>query len=417
MQTRRVVALLVVVATLAGCTSPDDGSGELHLQLVQGPDTVTPGTVIPQAIVVKVVDGDGGGVAGVPVTWSIGSGGGTLSASADTSGVDGLAGALWTPGLAASSQEVLASIYDQPALRITAPTAAFHADRMDAGWGGVCGIQGTATWCWVRGRNDNQTYRILSQVQAKTLALSDNYACVVDVAGATYCHTYGRFSQRTEPDEYRTITGLPPISEIASGDNYFCGIDAADRTPWCWTGGFFGANHVSATLALTSITAGNNYGCGLTDDGAAWCWTSFDAPVAVPGGHTFRQISVGIETACAIERPAVLYCWDRDQAPLRMPGVSPAAVTMGYDLNLMNLQSGVRAFFDNAEAATISFVSGTDFPMPAVQMSGDDNSCVIALDGVVYCLGMDFDGSDGYGTNWAAIPAPSQPAVPAGIQQ
>ena len=61
----------------------------------------------------KVVNGDGTAAPGVPVAWSIMSGGGFLSVSADTSGIDGLAAAQWTPGLVAGPQEIGAYIYDE----------------------------------------------------------------------------------------------------------------------------------------------------------------------------------------------------------------------------------------------------------------------------------------------------------------
>ena len=322
--------LLIGLLTAAACSSPDDSSGDMHLVLVEAPETALPGSPVAHTLLVKVVNGDGISVPGIPVLWSIRSGGGRLSASADTSGVDGLAAARWTPGPVASPQQIGVSIYDQPAMTITVAPDAFRADRVDAGYRGVCGLQGTATWCWVYRRNNDQTFRILSQVQAKALALSDSYACVVDTAGLTYCYRYESYGGSLDPDAYQTVTGLPPIDTIASGDNYFCGLAVADNTPWCWTGApFFGAVQVSPTLRLTSIAAGNYVGCGLDEDGAAWCWDSFDPPAAVPGGHAFRQIAVGAYTACAIEAPARLYCWDRGQAPVSLPGASPAAIAMG----------------------------------------------------------------------------------------
>ncbi len=404
----RIVLAFAAALASGACSSPDDASGDFHLELVQAPTVVTPGTVTPQSVLVRVVNEDGTSIPGVPVTWSIRSGGGRLTPSADTSGVDGLAAAQWTPGLLAGSQAIGASIYDQPALKITIAADAFHADRIDAGAGGVCGLQGTATWCWVDGRNSNQTFRILSQVQAKTLALSDGNACVVDLGGVTYCYRYDRYNGSSDPDAYQSVTGLPAINAISSGDTYFCGLAVADGTPWCWGSTFFDANQLSTTLRLTSIAAGNNVGCGLAEDGAAWCWDSFEAPTLVPGGHTFRQISVGQFTACAIEAPARLFCWDpTGQAPVPMAGASPATIAMGFYTNLMNVQSGVMSFTADPSAAQITFNNLATFPFPAAQISGDDTPCLVALDGAVYCLGIhDNTHSIAYPYTWEAIPAP-----------
>lgn len=400
MRLRLHTALAIALGATA-CSSPDDTPGEVHLVLVQAPTVATPGSTTSLGVLVQVVNGDGTGVPGVPVVWSVRSGGGRIVASADTSGVDGLAAAQWTPGLATGSQAIGASIYDQQALTITVNTDAFHADRIDAGAGGVCGLQGTATWCWVRGRNNDQTFRILSQVQAKTLALSDGYSCVVDLVGETYCYRYDQYSGSTDPNASQSVTGLPPISAISSGDSYFCGIAIADDTPWCWSSNLV-ASQVSTTLRLSSIAAGNLVGCGLAVDSAAWCWVSFDPPSAVPGGHAFRQISVGINTACAIESPARLYCWNPGQAPVAMAGASPAAIAMGYSTNLMNVQSSVLSFAVDPDAAQLTFNASATFPFPATQISGDDDPCLIAIGGAVYCLDMNYYTSN----TWEAIPAP-----------
>lgn len=404
MRLRLHTALAVALGALA-CSTPDDSSGDLHLVLVQAPESATPGADSALAVLVKVVNGDGTAVTGVPVNWSIASGGGTIRATADTSGVDGLAAAQWTAGLAAGSQQVAASIYGDEALKITISTPALHADKVDAGYGAMCALQGTVTWCWVKGRNSNQTVRVLSQVQAKELALGDDYLCVVDTGGVTYCRRTGRFSQAAPPDDYESVAGLPPLSAISSGDNYFCGIAVADLTPWCWRGNLV-ANQVSPTLRLTSITASTTgFGCGLAEDGAAWCWNG-DAPSPVPGGHVFRQISAGAINVCALEAPTRLYCWGVGQAPVPMTGASPVGISMGFSRNLMSVQSGVMSFRVDPATAELTIYNAATFPYPALQISGDDNSCLIAYDGSVYCLGMNESFEQLYFADWAGIPAP-----------
>src|SRR4051812_31823964 len=60
---------------------------------------------------------------------------------------------------------------------------------------------------------------------------------------------------------------------------------------------------VSAPLAFSQISAGTNQTCGVTVGGRAYCWGGNNSgdgtsvlhvtPVAVAGGHLFRNVSSG----------------------------------------------------------------------------------------------------------------------------
>ena len=67
-------------------------------------DTV--GRVLPLPLVAKVGDAAGNPMANIRVDFQITSGSGTLSARADTSGVDGLVPVIWTLGTAIGTQAV-----------------------------------------------------------------------------------------------------------------------------------------------------------------------------------------------------------------------------------------------------------------------------------------------------------------------
>ena len=180
------IAMALLFATCLGgtaCTSPDESSGDLHLELVQAPATMTPGSSAAQAILVKVVNGDGATVPGVPVGWSVISGGGRLTFSADTSGVDGLATAQWKPGLVAGLQAIGAYIYDQPALTITVKAEALRADKITTAYRSGCGLRGTAVYCWEYPSSTATVKRLVPERQVRDLALSLSYLCVLDQAG------------------------------------------------------------------------------------------------------------------------------------------------------------------------------------------------------------------------------------------
>ena len=86
----------------------------------------------------------------------------------------------------------------------------------------------------------------------------------------------------------------------------------------------------AATIAamprpLVSLVAAvtGSYSCGLTAEGAAWCWglnnfgqlgngskaDSSNRPVAVSGGLKFVSIGAGRFHGCAVTRDDAVWCW------------------------------------------------------------------------------------------------------------
>ncbi len=79
----------------------------------------------------------------------------------------------------------------------------------------------------------------------------------------------------------------------------------------------------SVAVALVSLTAGGEHTCGLTASGAAYCWGSNSNgqlgngtiggtnPVAalVSGGLTFVSVSAGGSYTCGVTPNGAIYCW------------------------------------------------------------------------------------------------------------
>ncbi len=411
----RPLLAVAVVAALgsAACSSPDDASGEVHLELAQAPATATPGSPSSELIIVRVVNGDGTSVPGVPVAWSIVTGGGRLRASSDTSGVDGLATAQWTPGLTAGEQRIGATLYDQPALVISVGTEVFHADKLAATFARGCGLRGTEVWCWQHDAPDQSTRRVLPQIQARDIATTYSVACILDGAGAAFCN---RAFQPGDPRDYTTVPGLPPLKSIAGGGHSFCGASAADDSIWCWGDQAMSPYQLSPSVALSGLSVGLWYACGLDAGRAAWCWgLPLGSPTLVPGGHAFQSVSAQDDqaAACGIEGSAVL-CWLGTTPPVRVAGLSAGQVALGWPFALFNTAptasaGDVRVDFGPTGPTTVAVDVYDDraFPLPVRQVYP---TCVLTFDNAAYCLAVANVNEDVFPVRsyWRAIAAPPQ---------
>lgn len=126
--------------------------------------------------------------------------------------------------------------------------------------------------------------------------------------------------------------------EITAGTTHACDI-ASGGLVWCWGlsgregrlgDGSAGDNVfsnapvlVSKNLRFTRLSTFARHTCGITVDGLAYCWGTNSwgslgtgtniaesyTPVAVAGGHRFKQISVGADHSCGTTTAGRAYCW------------------------------------------------------------------------------------------------------------
>ena len=153
------------------------------------------------------------------------------------------------------------------------------------------------------------------------------------------------------------------FQQMSGGRGHSCAL-TSNNAAWCWgdnatgalgtgdaTGpeGGFGYNGpipcssrptpVMGGRQFRSISAGDGYTCAITTDFRAYCWglNSFSelgigssvyqsaTPLAVAGGHQFRQIDAGVYHTCGVSYPDNrLYCWGTtptgSSATARSPG-------------------------------------------------------------------------------------------------
>jgi len=136
---------LVLVLAVAGCadgtSTPSRPRPAAIVALTSPPGSVIVGDVVGP-ITVRVDASDGSPVAGVPVTFAISRGGGSLSRSTDTTGAGGVASVTYTVGTLRATNEVDAIVGDLAPVRFVfvaseGPSATLvlnlHETRMPAG--------------------------------------------------------------------------------------------------------------------------------------------------------------------------------------------------------------------------------------------------------------------------------------------
>jgi alpha-tubulin suppressor-like RCC1 family protein len=126
-----------------------------------------------------------------------------------------------------------------------------------------------------------------------------------------------------------------PVSGLATGSSHTCALDGAGGV-LCWgnnSSGQLGSTgppsghgwptRAAVPVTLVSLAAGGAHTCGLTGAGAAYCWGSNSngqlgngtiggmniAAAPVSGGITFVSLSAGGAHTCGVTPNGAIYCW------------------------------------------------------------------------------------------------------------
>jgi alpha-tubulin suppressor-like RCC1 family protein len=198
-----------------------------------------------------------------------------------------------------------------------------------------------------------------------SLTTGDRHSCGIAPSGAAICwgtNTLGELGDGTvrntrvlvETDtaflfdpQTTTVDTDIPFRLIAAGSRHTCALDTGGRAH-CWGNNRDGelgtgpANEcfwsdlqgpydcrtrpapVLGGLVFESLSAGAGFTCGVSPQGAAYCWgrnsggqlgngsrAAAPAPAPVAGGLRFTQISAGTDHACGLTDAGLLYCWGR----------------------------------------------------------------------------------------------------------
>jgi len=195
------------------------------------------------------------------------------------------------------------------------------------------------------------------------------------------------------------VSGGLTYGSVVTGEVHSCGIGTDDRTYcWGWNFyGQLGVDSipvaslpqpVSGGVTFASITTAWDHSCGLTTAGEAYCWgrdrenqlgaapgefNDFQiTPVPVLGGLTFKSLTGGGLHTCGLTLDGAAYCWGRG--------------------SLGQLGNGV----DSNSPIPVPVVGGLRFESIS---AGFEHTCGLATDGLVYCWGSNFNGQLGTQTS------------------
>lgn len=246
------------------------------------------------------------------------------------------------------------------------------------------------------------------------------HSCGVTAYGKGYCwgnNSAGQLGTGTTVSSTTpvAIAGGLAFTSLSAGFLSTCGVTTAGAA-YCWGGlalGIDSATHASGCitqacptplpvaggLRFSSVSVGDYHACGVTTDGAAYCWgegqegelgagfTSYssnlspvDTPVAVTGGRTFATVSAGHKHTCGLTLEGSAFCWgDNTLGQLGASGWTACPI----------LQFGYCSFSPVAVSGGLTFTGVS---------AGDGFTCGVARTGAAFCWGDNSGGQLGTGS-------------------
>jgi alpha-tubulin suppressor-like RCC1 family protein len=170
------------------------------------------------------------------------------------------------------------------------------------------------------------------------------HTCGVTTDNRAYCWGYnvygglgdGTTTQRLAPV---AVAGALRFRQVSAGIYHTCGV-TTDYRAYCW--GFYGLGSITQVALgdgstdgsrtpvpvagghrFREVDVGEEHTCGVGyPDNRAYCWGFNDegelgdstttkrlTPVAVSGGHQFRQVSAGVDHTCGVTTADEAFCW------------------------------------------------------------------------------------------------------------
>lgn len=181
-----------------------------------------------------------------------------------------------------------------------------------------------------------------------------DFSCGFIALGRGYCWGLGQFGQLGVPGDslcfeenvHQPGTELPcaispirfgpelALSKVSAGGKFACGV-TTDGNIYCWGDNSLGqlgngnrgspgpvAATVFTSTRFTNVSAGSNHACGIAVSGAGYCWgldafgqlgdarfVTSTTPIPIVGVSAFSQISAGSLHTCGLDPSGKAFCW------------------------------------------------------------------------------------------------------------
>jgi len=346
-----------------------------------------------------VRDANGKVLAGRRVDWT------TDNAAVATVDANGLA-----TGVSAGSADVTATsegVSDTAAITVT--LLSFRSVTT-GWWSHSCGLTPSgAVFCWGAndvgqlgvGSTDSSTglVAVTGGLTFSAVSAGGFHTCGITTSGAAYCWggnedgQLGNGSTVVSSSVPVAVSGGHTFSAVSAGRAHTCGL-TTNGAAYCWGNNGAGQLGDGSTppsrvpvavggLTFSSVSAGDGHTCGLTTAGAAYCWgsgllgdgstSSGSVPVAVSGGLTFSSVSAGFGHTCGVTTTGEAHCWGANNFGQLGDGSINGGPPIG-----------------KSRSAPVSVVGGLTF---AAVSAGHEFTCGIATGGTAYCWGQDWTGT------------------------
>jgi len=386
----------------------------------------TPGTALPEAVGVRVVDDLGNPVPNAEVRFQVLQGGGQIAPGSTPTDEAGRAFARWTLGATPGTQMAAAVVPGAEDALLTFQATAVAPSRPepeptrpsppeDPGPGAL--RTGPVT------------------VVARTFAVGGTQVCHL-VDGSAVCRGDNDRGQGGD----RSLNGLV---SLALGVAHGCGLDVTGGA-WCWGANQFGqlgdgttsdrrsAGGVETNVRYSALVGGLNHTCGLGPGGQASCWgrnvngqlgigsrEDQSRPTAVAGNHSFLELAAGWNHTCGTTAGGGAFCWGANGSGqvgdgTQIDRVFPTAVAGSFQTLVAGANhtcgisgSEVRCWGDNdsgqlgdgttqdrSSPVSVAGLPGT----PIALAAGAVHTCALLTDRSVQCWGQNLHGQLGDGT-------------------
>ncbi|HML52292.1 MAG TPA: putative Ig domain-containing protein [Propionicimonas sp.] len=247
-----------------------------------------------------------------------------------------------------------------------------------------------------------------------------------------------------------SVTGLAAdVTAVTAGGSHNCSVSPTQALQ-CWGGnaaGQLGDGTTTNTITPVSVTglagttsmvvAGTSHTCAVSTSGQTQCWGANDlgqlgdgsttasaTPVQVSGlTSAVTTITAGTNHTCAVSNAVDISCWGNDArgqlgdgggylqtAPIEVTGVTDAAqlATVNYATCMVTTSGGVQCWGRNnygqlGNGTTVNTtapvaVTGLSHDVATVA-GGDEFACALTTEGSVQCWGRNNYGQLGNGSN------------------